>query len=37
VGFSNVLVGLAIGTEYHFRARASNAFGFAHFVVRFQS
>ncbi len=29
VGFSNVLVGLAIGTEYHFRARASNAFGLA--------
>src|SRR5213076_1355 len=28
VGFSNVLAGLVIGTEYHFRARASNAFGF---------
>ncbi|HXJ77016.1 MAG TPA: C-type lectin domain-containing protein, partial [Candidatus Dormibacteraeota bacterium] len=29
VGFSNVLVGLVSGPEYHFRARASNAFGFA--------
>ena len=29
VGFSNVLVGLANGTDYHFRARASNAFGLA--------
>src|SRR5262249_37069263 len=28
VGFSNVLVGLVSGTDYHFRARASNAFGF---------
>ena len=28
VGLSNVIVGLAIGTDYHFRARASNAFGF---------
>jgi len=28
VAFSNVLVGLVSGTEYHFRARASNAFGF---------
>jgi hypothetical protein len=28
VGFSNVVVGLASGTNYHFRARASNAFGF---------
>src|SRR5678815_3716672 len=27
VGLSNVIVGLAIGTDYHFRARASNAFG----------
>ena len=29
VGFSNGLVGLVSGTDYHFRARASNAFGFA--------
>ena len=29
VGFSNVLVGLVIGTEYHFRAHASNAVGVA--------
>ena len=28
VGFSNVVVGLVSGTNYHFRARASNAFGF---------
>jgi len=28
VGFSNVLVGLISGTEYHFRTRASNGFGF---------
>jgi hypothetical protein len=27
VGLSNVIVGLASGTDYHFRARASNAFG----------
>ena len=29
VGFSNVLVGLISGTEYHFRTLASNAFGLA--------
>ncbi|HXJ75077.1 MAG TPA: C-type lectin domain-containing protein, partial [Candidatus Dormibacteraeota bacterium] len=28
VGLSNVIVGLVSGTDYHFRARASNAFGF---------
>jgi hypothetical protein len=28
VGFFNVVVGLVSGTNYHFRARASNAFGF---------
>ncbi|HXI54227.1 MAG TPA: C-type lectin domain-containing protein, partial [Candidatus Saccharimonadales bacterium] len=27
VGLSNVIVGLVSGTDYHFRARASNAFG----------
>src|SRR6266542_5925551 len=27
VGFSDVVVGLVSGTDYHFRARASNAFG----------
>jgi hypothetical protein len=29
VSFSDVIVGLVGGTEYHFRARASNAFGLA--------
>ncbi len=29
LGFSNVIGGLVIGTDYHFRARASNAFGVA--------